>query len=477
MPFRLRWPTEFGLITQRFLARPAFYGEFKYTGNDGNVYALPGHEGIDIQADIGSRVFACADGVVHRVRLDGNINPRDLPYGNQVRIRHADGFETIYAHLLSVQVQQDQPVRAGDVIGLADDTGNSEGSHLHLTLKKRGAFAAGETVFKNDIVDPMPYLDPFPGVEHRIPERLAPDFPLRGLHGDGAANWLRDNQSRGWAVETVYSESDLDHPKPQDFRAHEAAGVRVIVRWNFSFASSDGGHGTYPARAHYDRFVRWCIDSIRDSQGVWGHIIGNEPNRAGERPDYQSPIQPGTPILPSHVSYIVNAVWHHLPQAARVSPPAIDPTNVETMDPREYWRAIVANLDGAEFFALHGYSYGMNQPPDSADKFQHMPWQYHSFRMWQPLVQVLVENARFGRAPLVITETNHLQREDGQNGWEPNADGWIARMYDYTRRWNALPGDQYVHGVCLYRLRGDTWQIDDKPALTQALLNSGAQPI
>jgi hypothetical protein len=474
MSFRLRWPTEFGTITQGFLDRPFYYGQFKYWGVDGQQHSLPGHEGIDIEAPMGSKVFACADGVVSRVRLDGNLNPETMPYGNQVRIRHEGGYETIYAHLATVDVQENDHVRAGDPIGRANSTGNSTASHLHLTLKKKGATQAGETVFKNDIVDPTPLLEPFS--TDTILRRWQPQHPLRGLHGDGAAKWMRDNGVQGWAVESVYSNGDLNKPGRASFVSHSEAGVRVIVRWNYSWAKADGGLGTFPPRAQYTDFIKWCVESIRASRGVWGHVIGNEPNRAGERPDYVDGANPGTPILPSDVSFIYNAVWNQVPVEARVSPPAIDPTNIETMDPLEYWRAIVEDLAGAEFFALHGYSYGAQQAVDSDDRFHHMPWQYHSFRMWEPLAEVLYGSA-YARAPIVITETNHLLRRDNQPGWDADADQWVRDVYDYVYRWNRGLGDQYVHGVCLYRLAGDAWAIEDKPRLMGALRDSGHLPI
>lgn len=480
MALRLRWPTEFGVITQRFLERPEFYGQFKYTGIDGKTYALPGHEGLDIRAPQGSRVFACADGTVTQVRRDGNVDKKAFPYGNQVRIQHAEGYETIYAHLEEARVEVGNQVRAGDLIGLADNTGNSSSSHLHLTVKKKGATANGATIFKNDIIDPTPLLDPLEGVplDTRTITRNIPDFPLHGLHGTNAADWMRDNGVRGWAVETVFTNSDLAEPEPVDYSTHEAAGVRVLARWNYSFASADGGGGTYPPRARYDEFIQWCVQSISASRGVWGHIIGNEPNRAGERPDYRDGANPGTPILPTDISYIVNAVWRHVPQATRISPPAIDPTNIETDDPRKYWKAILVDLANVEFFALHAYSYGANQPVKSNERFDApLSWQYHSFRMWEPIAQVLHADARFRSQPLIITETNHLLKQDGNtHGWEPDAGPWVSSMYDYLQRWNREPGEQFVHGACLYRLEGDHWKILDKPQLLQALRNHGTQP-
>lgn len=153
MAFRMRWPTQYGTLTQAFRARPDVYQKF----------GLPGHEGLDFQAPQGSEIYAVADGVVKEVRLDGNRDPLGKPYGNQVRVQHADGFLSLYAHLLDVCVTSGQAVQAGQLLGRADSTGNSEGDHLHLTLKLAGATAAGKTDYPYDIIDPTPYLEPFTG--------------------------------------------------------------------------------------------------------------------------------------------------------------------------------------------------------------------------------------------------------------------------------------------------------------------------
>lgn len=298
-----------------------------------------------------------------------------------------------------------------------------------------------------------------------------PDHPLRGLHGEGAARWLYDQRLHGWAVETVYAQGDLKTPRPVDFTHEEAAGVRVIVRWNYSFATSDGGLGTYPPRSKYAEFIAWLVSSIRGSKGVWGHVLGNEPNRLAERSDTNHP------IMPEDVATIFNAVWRQLPKAVRVSPPAIDPTNIETADPRLYWRNLLSKLRGAEFFALHAYSYGSDQPLTAAARFQPpLNWQYYGFRMRQPLAQVIYkEYPHFRRLPLLITETNplYLRGSRQQPGWDADAEGWIETMYRYVTWWNRQPGEQFVHAACLYRYQGDAWRIDDKPRLLDMLKRSG----
>jgi predicted flap endonuclease-1-like 5' DNA nuclease len=158
----MRWPTEHDGITQGFGARPHFYGKF----------GLPGHEGLDFRAPEGSEIYAVGDGTVVEVRLDGNADPANKPYGNQLRIRHPEGFTSVYAHLSEALVIPGEEVRAGQLVGLAGSTGNSSGAHLHLTLKKEGATDAGETTYPYDIVDPTPYLEPFSGEG-----RVEPDVP------------------------------------------------------------------------------------------------------------------------------------------------------------------------------------------------------------------------------------------------------------------------------------------------------------
>jgi predicted flap endonuclease-1-like 5' DNA nuclease len=160
MSFRIRWPTEYGTITQRFGENPGFYSKF----------GLPGHEGVDFRAPEGSEIYAAADGLVTDVRLDGFSDPLLKPYGNQVRIQHDGGYLTIYAHLSHVVVMRGEVVKAGQLIALAGNTGNSLSAHLHLSLKRQGATRNGETGYPHDLVDPEPYLLNFTGEEPWLPE-------------------------------------------------------------------------------------------------------------------------------------------------------------------------------------------------------------------------------------------------------------------------------------------------------------------
>lgn len=150
MAFRLRWPSDYIYITQLFGANPAYYSQFWVEGR-----RLPGHEGLDIRAYYGTNIYACAAGVVYESAYYGN-------YGQHIRIQHPEGFKTIYAHLRRSLVFVGQKVDAGQLIGFADSTGNSSGSHLHLSLKKDGATARGETNYPADFVNPISYMDSIP---------------------------------------------------------------------------------------------------------------------------------------------------------------------------------------------------------------------------------------------------------------------------------------------------------------------------
>lgn len=116
------------------------------------------HEGIDLRAlDANGRpveVLAAQDGEVTKV---GDFPPG---YGRYIRIRHQwlDGstYVTWYAHLAEILVGEGQTVSLGKAIGVAGDTGNASGIHLHLTLQHITHGLQDYVV--NDVVDPLPFL-------------------------------------------------------------------------------------------------------------------------------------------------------------------------------------------------------------------------------------------------------------------------------------------------------------------------------
>jgi len=91
------------------------------------------HNGLDYAASTGTPVWAAADGEVTFV------GPRGAN-GNLVSLRHANGFETHYAHLsrFASGLERGDRVEQRQVIGFVGSTGRSTGPHLHFGLKHHG---------------------------------------------------------------------------------------------------------------------------------------------------------------------------------------------------------------------------------------------------------------------------------------------------------------------------------------------------
>ena len=97
------------------------------------------HSGIDLRSPQGSPLYAAADGYVARVKFDGST-----AYA-YIMIIHNDGLSTVYGHVSGVNVEADQYVVKGQLIG---KTGGgpgrpgsgpfSTGSHLHFEVRKNG---------------------------------------------------------------------------------------------------------------------------------------------------------------------------------------------------------------------------------------------------------------------------------------------------------------------------------------------------
>lgn len=87
------------------------------------------HKGIDFGAPIGTPVLAAGDGVVLAAGWCGG-------YGNRVHIKHAGGYETVYAHLkrFGKNIRPGAVVSQRQTIGEVGTTGLSEGPHLHFEV-------------------------------------------------------------------------------------------------------------------------------------------------------------------------------------------------------------------------------------------------------------------------------------------------------------------------------------------------------
>jgi murein DD-endopeptidase MepM/ murein hydrolase activator NlpD len=99
--------------------------------NDGSFPQFGPHDGLDIDngGAPGDPIVAIADGRVTVVRVDANG-------ARIVRIRHADGFSSGYAHLQDVFAKVGQSVVRGQQIGTLGATGFVTAPHLHFDISR-----------------------------------------------------------------------------------------------------------------------------------------------------------------------------------------------------------------------------------------------------------------------------------------------------------------------------------------------------
>lgn len=98
------------------------------------------HYGTDFAANSGTDILCFADGTVTEVNWDDG-------YGNYIRVSHADGWSTLYAHCSAAYVQAGDIVTMGQKIALVGATGEVTGPHLHFELLHDGIYTNPEFFF------------------------------------------------------------------------------------------------------------------------------------------------------------------------------------------------------------------------------------------------------------------------------------------------------------------------------------------
>ena len=88
------------------------------------------HYGVDLANRTGTPIKATMAG---RVVAVGN---QVRGYGNYVVVKHNHGYQSLYGHLSTIEVSQNQYIAQGQRLGLMGNSGRSTGSHLHFSLYK-----------------------------------------------------------------------------------------------------------------------------------------------------------------------------------------------------------------------------------------------------------------------------------------------------------------------------------------------------
>jgi murein DD-endopeptidase MepM/ murein hydrolase activator NlpD len=114
------------------------------------------HYGVDYAAPTGTPVHATADGRIIKRKYDRGG-------GYFVKIRHTNGYETLYMHFSRFRSGQHvgSYVKQGDVIGYVGSTGYATGPHVDYRIKKHGKY-----------LNPLRFRSP----SKKLPKKVMPDF-------------------------------------------------------------------------------------------------------------------------------------------------------------------------------------------------------------------------------------------------------------------------------------------------------------
>jgi len=130
-------------------------------------HGMLGHNGIDVPCPPGTPIMSAHDGKVMQTVTKDNggglgvkvVTNDVFPYKD--RLVH---FWTVYWHFQRVDVRVGQQVKAGDILGLGDNTGISTGSHLHFGLLP--CYEQNNYYYKIEphngyfgYIDPLPYIN------------------------------------------------------------------------------------------------------------------------------------------------------------------------------------------------------------------------------------------------------------------------------------------------------------------------------
>ena len=154
----------------------------------------------------------------------------DGSWGNLVKIKHKNGFCTLYAHLAygTIKVKEGDKVKKGQVLGYMGSTGPSTAGHLHWEVYNKSGVR----------IDPAPYLDAdLPGMNTKSVTAKGYDLTK--------TKWLPEVKNTNIAVQTIgnpYHRLGAVTLKVENIKGFE--GYNVWRRGKKTFGKKITGYGT-----------------------------------------------------------------------------------------------------------------------------------------------------------------------------------------------------------------------------------------
>ena len=229
------------------------------------------------------------------------------------------------------------------------------------------------------------------------------------------------------------------------------------------------GDGTIPAPDRYQAFATRCGHFVQASPGCGIWIIGNEMNMPDERPGSPGQENQITPQLYAECFRLCRDDIRSRPghENDRVIVGAVAPWNDKTKYPNNeqgdwirYFYDMLTLLNGqCDGITLHTYTHGAAPELIFSQQKMNPPFdKYHyNFYAYRDFMRVIPWTMR--HLPVYITETDQIV------AWENVNRGWVQNAYREIAGWNAVPGNQQIRCLVLYRwpnLPGDRWGIEGK---------------
>lgn len=161
-----------------------------------------GHSGVDLgwQTTQTDGVLAHSEGTVTFCQTGYGNNPGssgNASYGNCVKLKHPNGYSTLYAHLSAVTVKMGDKVKLGQQIGNMGNTGNSYGSHLHFEVRDTS----------DQCIDPAPYVgNDLPNLPTEREEPDMTEAQVKTIVEQVLQNYLKEQARKppsDWAKEAI----------------------------------------------------------------------------------------------------------------------------------------------------------------------------------------------------------------------------------------------------------------------------------
>lgn len=224
-----------------FLLGDIFIGNYDRTQDFGaneqrysSLFNMKGHNGIDFACPNLTPILAAADGWIKEIGSDKYGTFDAGGYGNYIKVVH-DGYFTLYAHLNDIQVNLNDRVIAGQLIGHSGNTGfvvpPNSGYHLHFGVAPcdgNGTKTERDNGYSG-YIDPMSdrcKWDVKNLKEPVVPGREDATIPVKvedhrrmvieGSVGKEILATLLSKEFNGWLGKAGFRLVDLQHIDPED---------------------------------------------------------------------------------------------------------------------------------------------------------------------------------------------------------------------------------------------------------------------